>query len=952
MKINANPNWPYPGARWWKFDFHTHTPASHDYGKGSAQARHRAIEPKQWLLGFMQAGVDCVAVTDHNSGEWIDLLKEALRQLGQEQPAGYRPLWLFPGVEITANGSVHVLALLDLEKEAADIHALLGAVEYQGKRGGSDAAANKSVIDVVKAVTEAGGIPILAHVDKRSGAWQRLSGNTLKPLLEADGLFAIEVVDPHHERPGPVIQRNPDWAEVLGSDSHHPDGKEGQRFPGSHFTWVKMAEPSLEGLRLALLDGSGLSIRRSDPPSDAPLFDPFAVPQHFLESIEIQDARFMGRGQPARLSFNPWLNALVGGRGTGKSTVVHTLRFAARRQDELEQLAKESEPWRAFERFNKVPADRSQEGGLRKDTEIRLRLVREGVRHLVRWRQDGNEVVVEEETSDGSWKQSPVQSVTRERFPIRLFSQGHIAALSGGSQPALLQVIDDAADVSVLQRKLDEARETFLSTRARIRQLTAKLGHRSDLILKRQDLERKLKQFEEAGHAEVLTEYRSRRRQVREMDRQFEVALAAADAIDETAEKLQPEDAESGLFNKSMEGDRAATDAVGALADAIRTAARRLKDAAQELRDVARERQAGLDVSSWKAAVDQATNKYNDLVSALRQEGVEDLNQYGRLTQDRQEVDLELAALDSLEKERDELADQSHDQLREVLANRQAVTAARNEFLITALAQNNFVRISVRAYGDDLRVDGLRVIERSLRKALGTPTRFEHDILDTADAAAPTGCIADLIAELPDDDAKRSLQFEQRIEALKQKIHSAARGGKSSFGGMFTNHLKKKFDETPEAFDRIQAWFPEDALRVEYSRGSGRDFQPITQASAGQRAAAMLAFLLAHGDEPLVLDQPEDDLDNHLIYDLVVRQIRESKGRRQIIVVTHNPNIVVNGDAEMLHAMDFRKGQCMVATAGSLQEKAMREEVCRIMEGGRDAFEQRYRRLASRHTDV
>ena len=107
----------------------------------------------------------------------------------------------------------------------------------------------------------------------------------------------------------------------------------------------------------------------------------------------------------------------------------------------------------------------------------------------------------------------------------------------------------------------------------------------------------------------------------------------------------------------------------------------------------------------------------------------------------------------------------------------------------------------------------------------------------------------------------------------------------------------------------------------------------------------MLAFLLAHGDEPLVLDQPEDDLDNHLIYDLVVRQIRENKLRRQIIVVTHNPNIVVNGDAEMLHVMDFAAGQCRVVQEGSLQEREIRDEVCRVMEGGRDAFERRYRRL-------
>ena len=158
--------------------------------------------------------------------------------------------------------------------------------------------------------------------------------------------------------------------------------------------------------------------------------------------------------------------------------------------------------------------------------------------------------------------------------------------------------------------------------------------------------------------------------------------------------------------------------------------------------------------------------------------------------------------------------------------------------------------------------------------------------------------------------------------------------------------LARESGRSPSFLDKLLTWFPEDALQVEYSRsGDGTDFQPIGQASAGQRSAAMLAFLLAYGEEPLVLDQPEDDLDNHLIYDLVVRQMRENKRRRQIIVVTHNPNIVVNGDAEMLHVLDFRGGQCRVVEAGSLQQESIREEICQVMEGGREAFERRYRRL-------
>jgi len=105
--------------------------------------------------------------------------------------------------------------------------------------------------------------------------------------------------------------------------------------------------------------------------------------------------------------------------------------------------------------------------------------------------------------------------------------------------------------------------------------------------------------------------------------------------------------------------------------------------------------------------------------------------------------------------------------------------------------------------------------------------------------------------------------------------------------------------------------------------------------------------LLAFGEEPIVLDQPEDDLDNHLIYELIVRQIRENKLRRQLIIITHNPNVVVNGDAELVHVMDFGRGQCYVQQSGALQENELRNEVCRVMEGGHEAFSRRWKRLGT-----
>ena len=944
--MNSDPSrqWQYPGARWWKFDFHTHTPASKDYGKGPNQVSLRQITPQEWLLGYMRRSVDCVAVTDHNSGEWIDDLKVALDQLERGPHQDYRPLYLFPGVELTANGGVHVLAMLDVPKGSADVSALLGAVGFLGDRGASDIAAKKAPIEVVEAIVDAGGVPILAHVDGPSGAWE-LTGNTLAGLFDADGLFAMEVVDVGCQMPHIYRKRRLAWAEVLGSDSHHPAGGVGERFPGSHYTWVKMAQPSIEGLRLALLDGSGFSIRRSD---EAGPWDPFASPTHFIEAIEVSAARYMGRGQPTKLDFNPWFNALVGGRGTGKSTVIHALRLASGRERELDNLDEGSDPRVTFERFNRVPADRRTKGGLTESTKIRWTVMRDGVRYRVSSQPGRGIRTVEEDAGAAGWKASSAQTVTAARFPMRMFGQGQIAALAGDRQQALLQVIDDAAGVAVLRRELMEATKAFYASRARIRELDGKLANRDELVVEREDVARKLTRFEEAGHKEILTAYRQRNLQRRELDRQFGAADSVPKRIDEVASELVSDDLPDGLFVEGAGESHEVVGVVNALADGVRKAARELRETAQRLRAVIETQRERLAGAAWRVSADKASADYEELVGMLQAEGVDDLNDYGRLVQERQRIDSGVTRLDSMKEERDRLFRQAEQQREEVLRARRAVSDARDAFLENTLAKNNFVRIRSRAYGDDPRV-----IESSLRDILGvTDDRFSEDILIMDGDVPKKGRVALLLGKLPDEAEERRKEFESRIERLKLRIVAAA-GGQDEFGGHFNNYCQREFTRKPELLDKLLTWFPEDALNVEYCRrGDGTDFRPIGQASAGQRAAAMLAFLLAHGEEPLVLDQPEDDLDNHLIYDLVVRQIKENKVRRQIIVVTHNPNVVVNGDAEMLHVLDFVHGQCVVMRSGSLQNGSMREEVCRVIEGGREAFTRRYRRLGRELTHV
>lgn len=935
--------WPYAGARWWKFDFHTHTPASKDTTAWQAAiGTADELTPQKWLLKYMAAEIDCVAVTDHNSGEWVDGLKAAYSDMKRDAdagnaPEGFRELHLFPGVEISVQGGFHLLAIFDPSASSQTISDLLAKVHYSGTRGDSDGVTREGAAKVIEHVIAEGGLAIPAHVEGDKGLLQIEQGtrkclldtNTVKQVLKEPGILALEWTSGSSSPPIVLEELKLRFASVVGSDCH---SFKGSAVPGSRFTWIKMAKPNMEGLRLALLDGQEVSVRRSDQ-SDG--FAPFTTPDHFIESIEIQNARYMGRGKTgASLPLNPYFNALIGGRGTGKSTIVHALRLAYRREQELSQA---SEAGETFNKFNVVPKTKTDNGGLLDDTVVRVQVLRNGSPYRLTWRKDGTENMVEEwDILSTDFMPSESQVINEQRFPVRLFSQGQIAALAGDSQQALLKVIDDAADTRSQRNAFEDAKSAFLASRARMREMEGKLSGHESLSLALQDIKRKLERFEGSDHTVVLKNYQRTSQQNRELERQFERVAKLVEDLENVAATLQPDDLQAGLFDAN--DDSPALASIQALNAVIGKVKQDVEASAAELAMFGQTLKTDLESSPWFTRIATAREAYHQLKESLQQQGVKDPSEYGRLVQEAQRLDTELRKLNTLKSQHAELRNTAISQLEQIQVARRAISHRRSEFLQATLHDNLYVRIELVPYSRDTQG-----IERSLREALGVgDNKYADDLYQEQEGSTPKGLIADLM--MADELLGDTPSFEELLKTLRARLSQACRG-KPEFGSWFNRFLKGETDKRPEYMDHLLCWFPEDGLNVEYSRkGNGRDFQSIGQASAGQRAAAMLAFLLAHGGEPLVLDQPEDDLDNHLIYGLVVQQIRSNKQRRQLIIVTHNPNIVVNGDAELIHVLDFNN-QCHVKQTGSLQEQHMRQEVCQVMEGGSEAFERRYQRL-------
>lgn len=916
--------WKWAGARWWKFDFHAHTPKSDDYGKGPHQVQLKNRTPREWLLDYMRAGIDCVAITDHNTGAWIDQLKGALADLEAESHADFRPVHLFPGVEISVNGGIHLLAILGCEKSTSDIDSLLGSVGFSGTKGSSNAVTTKSFVEVVSAIVSAGGIAIPAHVDEENGLFKQI-GTTLQQAVECGNVFAMELVDATYQKPPHYIKKSISWTEVIGSDAHHPSGNPGKKFPGGRFTWVKMGSPSNEGLQLALLDGS-LSVL----PSASTPGDPNEHAALVLESIEIANARYMGRSQPFAIRFNPWLNAIIGGRGTGKSTLIEFLRLALRRDDELPDDLKPE-----FEKYGRVYPNREDGGLLTPDNAIKAIYRKNGTRFQIQWNSDGSLDPIQEE-SGGVWKRA--EGDIRQRFPVRMYSQKQIFQLA--KRPlALLNVVDDAPEVKhhFWKEQWKEEEGRFLSLRAKSRELAAGLLEEPHLRGELDDVKRKLAIFEQAGHADVLKAFQRRRRQQQAVDAWEKSWDGAGDRLRQVASDIVPDILEEETFDASSVEDTQLREYSTKTYDRLTVIRRTIADLALQADQVLADWRKFKDESSWKSATNAAVHAYLGLQERLTKEGAGDPAAYGEFVQRRQTIEQRLKDLDDRKKQIGELAKQAATSLRQLLEIRRKITESRKTFLDNVLRDNEYVRIQVIPYGSRETVeDEFRAL---LQREGGG---FEKDI-GTPDSEGLLGSIY--------SNGSGAGDIEQALAKMKERVRQIALG-QNDPSPVADHHFTKPFAKyvaklLPESLDRLYLWFPEDSLDVQYNTsGNRQSFRPIQEGSPGQKTAALLAFLLSYGKEPLILDQPEDDLDNHLIYDLIVTQLREVKRQRQIIVVTHNANIVVNGDAELVVALAARNGQTQTEASGSLQERNVRDTICSVMEGGRKAFEQRYRRIA------
>jgi ABC-type lipoprotein export system ATPase subunit len=192
-----------------------------------------------------------------------------------------------------------------------------------------------------------------------------------------------------------------------------------------------------------------------------------------------------------------------------------------------------------------------------------------------------------------------------------------------------------------------------------------------------------------------------------------------------------------------------------------------------------------------------------------------------------------------------------------------------------------------------------------------------------------------MLGEIDFGSADEAVGFASRVDHM---LHWVQREGQADREARLADQLRKGVDSA----DMLDFVFGLHYLSPRYALTYAG--QEIGQLSPGERGLLLLVFylLVDKDDIPIVIDQPEENLDNQTIFNILVKCIKKAKERRQVIMVTHNPNLAVVCDAEQIvHASCDKTGSAFRYVAGAIEDPAIRSKVVDILEGTEPAFRNR-----------
>ena len=933
-------------TRWWKCDLQVATPAwNFRFAEGSA---YRLAEPlgrdsflDDYMAATRAAGIDVIALADHNTGGWIDAVKAAGARHG---------IIVFPGCEITTNtgaDGVHLVILGELDKTTQDfdrlIHGPLGFDHahppffQQGEKrlpGGSSKTLNQILDDLPE-----GFLAIAPHALNDNGIASKstVRGEMRWKAIHHERLVALDPGDctdatgdgfnaRFRRRELDGFPRLRELAFISTSDAYAIDEI------GSRYTWLRMGTVGIEALRQAFLDHESRVLCDWSPAlSNFPERNPNNIRHAWIAGVELEGTLANSKA-PLSVPLHPNLNVIIGGRGSGKSSVVAALRQLYSNTDSLPKRLKDEADSFVDSVFGAAQLNAT---------------------HRVQESQ---------QKQQATWTKSTGSLTTagteqgRTTFPVTVISQKELFERAAGdkndphlSSRSLLALVDasigfsssDVKSVDAFGRAVDDARADWSTAVRTLVLMQSDLAQLPGLRQQATTLQGQVDAFSSPEVKQRLARIENRRQQEELLDGGKALVLSAVAEVRRLAADLERSDLPTADSEDPLSAEFAAlVTRVGEITGQLSTALSNVAGATERALKAFDE---GLLENPWHTDAVVARQDFEAYKQELQDKGLS-TSEFSRLQEELARAKEKIRRLEEKEPQLASATARADESWYAVLALLEKRRAARQALLNDVQQRSGRLRFASKPLADigpwveafrsiaGLRADAYLDDVPSLATWLWSgPSEGLEERWTSWRSALSTG---DLLAVQRSSRVRTT--FADRLAGLDESIRL-----------------------------RLATLIPDDVVMMEFLRENGNptrneDWQSITQGSPGQRTAAMLAFVLHHGREPLVLDQPEDDLDSEWISKLVVKELRQSRWHRQLIVVSHNANIPVLGDAEQVVALENKGGVLAVRRTelsgpdgkshtvlhvGPVENLHVRNDIQAIMEGGVAAFvrrEQKY----------
>ncbi len=887
------------GANWVRVDFHLHSPHVHSFalppGINLNSPEDREKIAKEYVAQLKKEGIIVGAITDYQQirKDWFTLL---------QQEAEKEHIILFPGIELSIEEGrgLHILLIFEYDEDIEGINRLISSFDRNPQEvffGGStykgsnhrNINSDHDISSILKRIRENFNcLIIVPHPEDDKGLIRSISLPQAADIIQmSDAIEYISEQNKERLLSTNKIPRNffATFAVLENSDPKSI-GEIGtkQRNGKKRATYLKLSSFSIDAFKIAL----------HDPQTRVHLYEKPEFLFDRISSITITGSSFL---KDIHIDFNPELNTLIGGRGVGKSAIIETLRHALNlpvfsdtsfRTDFVQSVVGSGEIEVRIERFF----------GRKKQKYIVRKILgkRPEVFDEDREKREMDPADIFED------KSTPIVLGQKELYHLSLKHEFQ------------LQLIDEFIGEAVSNeiQKFNKLLLQLQENAQAILQLKAQLEQKEEYQQRLKTIESQIKTFEKLKVVEKLQTYT----EIMEDEKKL---FSTKETIEEIFSKFQEIflDAEEELISLSktlQTGKSAHRDILMQAAKEITQFIENLSQQQNALTETFKNVASKLKIlyEQWQTIKKPIEEEAVNTKQKLQSEGLEP-EKYDSLVQEKLRIEPLVARLEKIETE-----------LKNFLSQRKTILQQLKEqrYLIFKVRKDQIEQLNQKLAG---RIKLEVVFE-------GDTERFKEDLKNITRGSKIQSSALDAIVNA-NQHTVDGIELTTYIDEGKQSLQK-------HFGltEAQANKLIQWFADDEKRFE-LETLFPNDKILVKLK--VGEKYEELSKLSAGQKATALLLLLFTQENRILVIDQPEEDLDNRFIYEDVVKILRELKGRKQIILATHNANIPVLGDSEQIIVLDAIDEACKIVHTGSIDVKAIREDVKDIMEGGEEAFQKR-----------